>query len=133
MFRKLISILFSLPSFPIHLSRRVVRGLDRECRWMRGWMPESHAYVLSLFKPFRTQLPGETTMTPPPHTQLAHRGPPAGDTLHRAVTTVVSKVSQHRNGQYRYTDKGDHIYYSFINYYFYINTHAVPLQEFKPL
>ncbi|KAF3845005.1 hypothetical protein F7725_008168 [Dissostichus mawsoni] len=39
-----------------------------------------------------TQLPGETMMTPPPHTPPAHRGPPAGDTLHRAVTTAANKA-----------------------------------------
>lgn len=61
--------------------------------WMdartNGWIPCS----LWLFSNLRTQLPGETTMTPPPHTQPAHRGPPVGDTLHRAATTAVSKVS----------------------------------------
>lgn len=61
---------------------------------MDGWIPRS----LSPFSNLRTQLPGETTMTPPPHTQPAHRGPPAGDMLHKAVTTAVSKVSQYRNG-----------------------------------
>lgn len=61
--------------------------------WMdartNGWIPCS----LSLVSNLRTQLPGETTMTPPPHTQPAHRGPPVGDTLHRAATTAASKVS----------------------------------------
>ncbi|MEQ2170434.1 hypothetical protein GOODEAATRI_000235 [Goodea atripinnis] len=58
---------------------------------MNAWIPR----LLSLFlKPFRTQLPGETTMTPPPHIQLAHQGPPAGDTLHRAATTAASKLTR---------------------------------------
>lgn len=66
--------------------------------WMDARMDEWIPRSLSLFSNLRTQLPGETMMTPLPHTQPAHRGPPAGDTLHKAVTTAVNKVSQHRNG-----------------------------------
>lgn len=84
----------SLPSPPLPFLLPPAPGLrlGRECGWMHGRMDGSHARFLSS-QNLRTQLPGETTMTPPPHTQPAHRGPPAGDTLHRAATTAVSKVS----------------------------------------
>lgn len=82
------------PLYPPTLSCSPAPGLrfGRECGWMHGRMVGSPC-SLWLFSNLRTQLPGETTMTPPPHTQPAHRGPPVGDTLHRAATTAVSKVS----------------------------------------
>lgn len=80
------------PPLPFLLSPAPGLRFGRECGWMHGRMDGSHARFLSS-QNLRTQLPGETTMTPPPHTQPAHRGPPAGDTLHRAATTAVSKVS----------------------------------------
>lgn len=61
-----------------------------------GWMDPTLAFSLS--SNLRTQLPGETTMTPPPHTRPAHRGPPVGGTLHRAATTAANLVGLHRNG-----------------------------------
>lgn len=60
---------------------------------MAGWMQ----FLLSLVLNLRTQLPGETTTTPLPRTQPAHRAPPAGDTPHRAVTTAANKVSKHQH------------------------------------
>lgn len=84
---------------------RFGRGMWMDAR-MDGRIPRS----LSLFSNLRTQLPGETMMTPPPHTQPAHQGPPAGDTLHRAVTTAVNKVSQHKNWHAQYTCTLTHIH-----------------------
>lgn len=84
-----------LPPFLLSLSApglRSGRGMWMDAR-MDGLDP---TLAFSLFANLRTQLPGETMMTPPPHTQPAHRGPPAGDTLHRAATTAANKVSQHR-------------------------------------
>lgn len=49
----------------------------------------------SLLSDPRTQLPGETTMTPPPHTRQARQGPPAEDMPHRVETTAANKVSIH--------------------------------------
>lgn len=51
----------------------------------------------SLLSDPRTLLPGETTMTPPPHTRQARQGPPAEDMPHRAETTAANKVSIHMN------------------------------------
>lgn len=78
------------------LSVILICGSDGDCGWMLGLMDGSNA--LSFFTNLRTQLPGETTMTPLPHTQPAHQGLPAGDTLHRAATTAANKVSCCGNG-----------------------------------
>lgn len=65
----------------------------RACVSLRP-VPRAHGGLsVSPFSPLRTQLPGETTTTPPPRTRPAHRGPPAGATLRRAATTAASKVS----------------------------------------
>lgn len=83
------------PSLPTHpFLRSAAPGLRfaGECGWMHGRTAGSPC-SLWLVPNLRTQLPGETTMTPPPHTQPARRGPPVGDTLHRAATTAASKVS----------------------------------------
>lgn len=76
---------FSL-SFPLHSFLCSAPGLRFGWgTWMDG----------SLLSDPRTQLPGETTMTPPLHTRQARQGPPAEDMPHRAETTAANKVSIH--------------------------------------
>lgn len=74
----------------------------------------------SLLSDPRTQLPGETTMTPPPHTQQARQGPQAEDMPHRAETTAANKVSINTHGYIQCADK--HIQHTHTRMHMLFNT-----------